>query len=140
MQMNEVSGAHSTRNSVPPYGRGLRGAHRSTREMRGHARSNEIYKIAPRITHIDRAIIRSYFAGDASRLPQERRGNPRQPALPMWLPPQVEQHALPRELECKLSLLPEGYERVLVGRDVILVEPETRAVVDVLHQSRASNG
>lgn len=104
----------------------------------GHERLSDVYDIAARITHIDRAIIRNYFEDHVAAFPAERRANPRQPTLPMWLPSRVQQHALPYELERKLSQLPEGYERVLVGRDVLLIESDSRTVVDILHQTGAA--
>ncbi len=124
-----------TPRSVPP----LAGARRSVaRERRSDERfRNDLYEIAARITHIDRAIIRSHFQDNVSILPVERRETHRQPTLPMWLPSAVHQTPLPRELERKLSLLPQEYARVLVGRDVLLIESATGTVIDILHQVRA---
>lgn len=131
-EMQEVFGAqHLTRRAFQPR---AGAAHERWR----HGRLNDVYEIAARITHIDRAIIRNYFQDHFASLPLERRENPRQPSLPMWLPSHVKQNPLPSALECKLSQLPDGYERVLVGRDVLLVESDTRTVVDILHQTGAS--
>jgi hypothetical protein len=96
---------------------------------------NDVYDIGPRITHIDRAIIRNYFQDRGISLPPERRQLLRHPSVPMQLSPRVSQNALPLDLERKLSQLPDHCERVLVGRDVLLVESDTRTVVDILHQA-----
>ncbi len=103
------------------------------------APASEVYEVSARITHIDRAIIRSYFYDHADSLPDERRGQSRQPTAPMWLSSDVFHHALPVELERKLSALPAGYARVLVGRNVLLIEPASRRVVDILHQVAQPN-
>ena len=123
------------RRSLPP----LRGARRGDRRAltgggwdAGQPPSHA-YGVAARITHIDRAIIRSYFQ-DGSSLPPERRETRRQPTLPRALPAQARHASLPLPLERKLSLLPKEFERVLVGRDVLLIESETGAVIDILHQ------
>lgn len=39
---------------------------------------------------------------------------------------------LPSKLEQRLSRLPAGYMRARIGRDVVLVDRKTRAIVDVL--------
>ena len=98
---------------------------------------NDIYEIGPRITHIDRAIIRNYFQGRGEGL-SERRRYARVPTRPAALSSQVSQHALPVELERKLSPLPDDCERVLVGRDVFLVQSNTGAVMDILHRAGAA--
>ena len=118
--------------------RAERGSHRVTRAIppgTGRGALSEIYGVGPRITHIDRAIIRNYFQDRGISLPPERRRHARQPTLPARLSPQVSQNALPRDLERKLSQLPEDCERVLVGRDVLLVDSKTRSVVDILHHA-----
>jgi len=48
------------------------------------------------------------------------------------LPPGLQKRALPGELDGRLSRLPPGYERVIVGADVLLVEIATRVIVDIL--------
>ena len=118
--------------------RAERGSYRATCAI-GHGTRrgplSEIYGVGPRITHIDRAIIRNYFQDYGMTLPPERRRHARQLTLPAQLSPQVSQNALPLELERKLSQLPENCERVLVGRDVLLVDSRTRSVVDILHHA-----
>lgn len=48
------------------------------------------------------------------------------------LPPGLEGRRLPQELERELSPLPKGYVRLEVGVDVVLMDSNTRIVVDVV--------
>ncbi len=48
------------------------------------------------------------------------------------LPPGLQGERLPDELEVKLVALPEGYVRVRVGADVVLMNTRTRVIVDVV--------
>jgi hypothetical protein len=75
--------------------------------------ADNVYGIKPRITNIDRVIIRNYFR-QADCIPS--------------LPPRH----LPRQLECKLSPLPAGYQRVTVGGGVVLVDTNVSRMVDIL--------
>ena len=95
------------------------------------------YHIAPRITHVDRTIIRRYFKKRANnstiltRAPA--RSEPRRPwTMNQPLPAELRTSLLPGELEEKLSALEIGYERVRAGDDVLLVEAGTRTIVDAL--------
>lgn len=88
---------------------------------------HDAYKIVPCITHVDRVIIRSYF----------HRHNPA--LLPMLTdkkdgPAGRRRQLLPADLESKLSVLPAGYQRVLAGGDVLLIETATHAAIDVLRR------
>ncbi len=60
--------------------------------------------------------------GEQKRLERKRR-----------LPPGIDQRSLPPDLAQRLPPLPQGYDRVIVGQDVVLVEVSTQTVVDVLH-------
>lgn len=84
----------------------------------------------------DRSLIREYYhrhlppgLAKRSSLPPglqkqvQRRGH---------LPPGLEGKSLPHELEVQLSSLPEGYVRLRVGVDVVLMNTHTRVVVDVV--------
>jgi hypothetical protein len=44
---------------------------------------------------------------------------------------------LPWDLEYRLSPLGAGYQRVMVGRDVLLIEVAMRRIVDVMHNADA---
>jgi hypothetical protein len=85
----------------------------------------------------DRYLIRDYYGrrhlppglAKRSSLPPglqkqvERRGQ---------LPPGLRGDRLPDELEAQLSQLPEGYVRLRVGVDVVLMNTRTRVIMDVM--------
>lgn len=48
------------------------------------------------------------------------------------LPPGLRGERLPDELDVTLSSLPEGYVRLRVGVDVVLMNTRTRVIVDVI--------
>lgn len=48
------------------------------------------------------------------------------------LPPGLEKKRFPDTLDKKLSRLPKGYERVIVGNDAVLVDERTQVIVDIL--------
>lgn len=86
---------------------------------------SDAYRIVPRITHIDRVIIRSYFRQRRCALrpqPPDKNIRPAEPCR-QWLP---------ADLESKLSVLPAGYQRWLVGSEMLLMETATGTVIDVL--------
>jgi len=49
------------------------------------------------------------------------------------LPPGLQGRLLPRELESRLVVLPETFVRIVVGRDIVLMNRDTRVVLDILH-------
>jgi hypothetical protein len=49
------------------------------------------------------------------------------------LPPGLQGRLLPRELESRLAALPAAYARVIIGRDVVLMNRDTRVVLDILY-------
>ena len=49
------------------------------------------------------------------------------------LPPGLEGRSLPRDLESRLRVLPPTYVRLLVGRDLVLMERNTRVLQDILY-------
>lgn len=86
----------------------------------------------------ERRRIRDYYSSD-KRLPP---GLAKKQKLPPGLARQVERNGrlppglqgrpLPRELERRLPSLPDGYVRLRVGLDVVLMERDTRVVVDIV--------
>lgn len=48
------------------------------------------------------------------------------------LPPGLQKRSLPSDLNAKLSKLPKGIARLLVGNDVILTEEDTGLILDIL--------
>lgn len=79
----------------------------------------------------DRLIIEEFF--------EKKRATPtRRDVLPSGfsaqdrLPVAIQGQPLPRPLESKLTVLPDAYIRLLVGRDVLLLERDSRVVLDLL--------
>lgn len=87
----------------------------------------------------DRRIIRDYYRADVGRLPP---GLAKKGKIPpghafkmqrqLGVPPQVNWEYLPRELETRLTRLPDGFVRVIIGADVGILNTRTRVVVDLL--------
>lgn len=88
----------------------------------------------------DRELIREYYArhratplppglAKRDRLPP---GLERQFRKGGRLPPGLQGRGLPRELERRLSPLPDGYARVIVGGHIVLQDAGTRVVVDII--------
>ena len=51
------------------------------------------------------------------------------------LPPGLDYQHLPANLELRLSTLPEGYVRVMVDGNFILLNENTRVIFDIIHES-----
>jgi hypothetical protein len=87
----------------------------------------------------DRVLIRDYYAAQYRGLPP---GLAKQGKVPPGHAkkmqrgvPVPEGHAwrnLPRDLEDRLSRLPEGYVRIVIGTDVGILDVRTRVVLDLL--------
>jgi hypothetical protein len=85
----------------------------------------------------DRHLIRDYYG--RRRLPP---GLAKRSSLPPGLqkqvqerghlPPGLQGERLPDELESRLSPVPEGYVRVRVGTDIVLMNTRTRVIMDVI--------
>ncbi|NIR61495.1 MAG: hypothetical protein GWO02_19380 [Gammaproteobacteria bacterium] len=93
-------------------------------------------RVEVRFSEGDRALIHRYYRdrlppglAKRDRLPPGLR---RQVHRRGRLPPGLERRRLPHELERRLSRLPEGYVRVQVGADVVLMDAQARVVVDVV--------
>lgn len=50
------------------------------------------------------------------------------------LPEGIEGEALPRELESRLSRLPAGYMRLRIGQDFVILNRQTRVVLDIARE------
>ena len=110
--------------------RDLSKAPSGTKQNRAAIRA-DTYHIEPRITCVDRAIIRGYFH-------QHNLDEPVQPAWKKALFPEAHRQLLPQELESRLSVAFPGHERILVGSDVLLVETASREIVDVMRDIYAT--
>lgn len=87
----------------------------------------------------DRDVITQYYSQRSSNLPP---GLAKKKHLPPGLqkqldrnghlPPGLEKRSLPGDLEHKLSPLPTGYGRVIVGRDVLIIQTSTQQILDIL--------
>lgn len=86
----------------------------------------------------ERRRIRAYYASGRGLPPGLAKQGKLPPGLAKQvrrngrLPPGLEARRLPRELERDLPRLPGGYVRVRVGLDVVLLERNTRVVVDII--------
>lgn len=91
----------------------------------------------------DRTIIRDYYRGYYRSLPP---GLAKQGKIPpghafrmqrhQAIPPGVTWDHLPADVERRLSRLPDGYVRVVIGADVAILHTRTRAVLDVIEPPR----
>jgi hypothetical protein len=85
----------------------------------------------------DRTVIEAYYR--AQRPKQAPPGLAKRETLPPGLarrealPPGLQGRLLPGELESRLSVLPEAYVRLVIGRDVVLMVRNTRVVLDILY-------
>lgn len=89
----------------------------------------------------DRQMISDYYAGQA-RSGRTPPGLAKRDRLPPGLekqlrrngelPPGLQGRGLPGDLEARLSRLPAGYARVVIGGDIVLSNTRTRVVVDIL--------
>ena len=87
----------------------------------------------------DRTIIRDYYRSDYRGLPP---GLAKQGKIPpghayklqrhQGIPPGVTWEYLPADVERRLSRLPDGYVRIVIGNDVAILHTRTRVVLDVI--------
>lgn len=87
----------------------------------------------------DRAVIREYYAPPPRGLPPglAKKGKvPPGHAMKMHrgapVPDGFGWRPFPRELEDRLSRLPDGYVRIVIGADVGIMEVRTRIVLDLM--------
>lgn len=89
-----------------------------------------------RFSHRDRMLIRDYYRRNLppglakkGRLPP---GLEKQLYERGTLPPGLSGRSLPHELEQRLSRLPDRYARIRLGMDVVLLDRNTRIIVDLI--------
>lgn len=97
------------------------------------------YDVRVVFSDTDRKIIRDHYRVDTDRLPPglAKKGKiPPGHAYKMQrqhsLPPDMSWGYLPSELERRLSRLPDGYVRIVIGADVAILQTRTRMVIDLL--------
>ena len=117
---------------------GLPGCETSPRygEVRVYERDFDVRVV---FSDSDRRIIREYYREDYRRLPP---GLAKKGKIPpghaykirryQSVPPDVSWIYLDPDIERRLSRLPEGYVRVIIGADVAILNTRTRVVVDLL--------
>ena len=85
----------------------------------------------------DRAIIGEYFR--AQPVKKTPPGLAKREKLPPGLgkrdtlPPGLQGRPLPRDLESRLTALPTTQVRILLGHDVVLIQRDSRVVLDILN-------
>ena len=105
-------------------------------EVRVHERDYDVRVV---FSDSDRRIIREYYREDYRRLPP---GLAKKGKIPpghaykfrryQSVPPDVTWHYLGPDIERRLSRLPDGYVRVIIGADVAILNTRTRVIVDLL--------
>lgn len=83
----------------------------------------------------DRRLIRDYFYKHRKRLPPGLAKRHRLPpglAKRDRLPPGLSGRHLPHDLERHLRRLPDGYVRLRVGKDIVLMDSRSRVVFDII--------
>ena len=96
-------------------------------------------QIGVRISSRDREQIQHYYAhahnAQQKKVPPglAKRGGSLPPGLAKRdvLPIGLQERGLPADLERRLSRLPEGYVRVVVGTDIVLMKTRTRVIIDI---------
>lgn len=89
----------------------------------------------------DRVVINEYYSGyKAKKFKSTPPGLARKDKLPPGLarhnrlPPGLQGRSLPADLEGRLSPLPAPYGRVVIGADIVLINRNTRVVLDVMKE------
>ncbi|RJF88424.1 hypothetical protein D3874_16540 [Oleomonas cavernae] len=80
----------------------------------------------------DRQLISNYFLRNSGYLDGLPPGIRKQLVTKGRLPPGIAKKALPPGLAGQLSPLPSGFDRMIIGPDVLLVEIATGIIVDII--------
>jgi len=121
---------------------GLAGCETHTRYGDVHVHDRD-YDVRVVFSERDRTIIRDYYRSDYRGLPP---GLAKQGKAPpghafrmqrhQGIPPGVTWETLPADLERRLSRLPDGYVRIVIGADVAILHTRTRVVLDVIEATQ----
>jgi hypothetical protein len=83
----------------------------------------------------DRQVIDTFFRKHGSYGTEQKQLARREPLLVRdRLPEKVAVYPLPPTLDSQLPPLPRGYGRVIVGRDVVLLDRRSHTVVDIMRE------
>jgi hypothetical protein len=81
----------------------------------------------------DRRLIQEYYRTGAPSAAQRLENKDSSLQRNATLPDGIEKRYLPPALASKLSPLPSGYERVIIGRDIALIDTSTHTVIDIIY-------
>lgn len=110
--------------------------HPHSGEVRAHGRG---YDVRVAFSDPDLRIIRDYYRVDYRGLPPGLAKKGKVPPGHAYklqrnqgVPANVNWAYLPANVESRLSRLPEGYVRVVIGADVAILHTRTRVVIDLI--------
>lgn len=123
--LSAVLGAITGCESRPYYG-----------DVRVHDRDYDVRVV---FSDHDRRLIRDYYRGDYKGLPpglakkgKVPPGHAKKLYLHQPMPPGLEWRHLPDDLDRRLSRLPDGYVRIVVGANVGIMNVRTRVIFDLI--------
>lgn len=121
--------------------RGNRDHKKSERNKTGITLEADIHFGKAVFTVKERQIVREYFRNEGADLPP---GLAKRQSLPPGLqkqlqktgrlPPGLEKRRMPSALKAKLPRYDGPYERTIVGNDLILLDPKTGLILDVMQE------
>jgi hypothetical protein len=83
----------------------------------------------------DRQAIDTFFRKRGSYATDEKQLSRREPLLIRdRLPEKITVYPLPPTLDSQLPALPSGYGRVIVGRDVVLLDRRSHTILDIIRE------
>jgi len=86
-------------------------------------------------TGADRQAVDAFFRRYGSPSADGKGGPRRDPLLVRSrLPADADPRPVPFALNAKLPALPEGYQRLIVGRDLVLLERRTHTILDIMRE------
>lgn len=80
----------------------------------------------------DRQIIANFFLRNPGYLDYLPSGLRRQLVTKGRVPPGISRQPLPEPLAQRLAPLPDGYERTIIGPDVLLIEARSGLIIDIV--------
>lgn len=103
----------------------------------GRVAIRDDHQAALNFSERDRAAIAAYYRAHPEK--KTPPGLAKREKLPSGLakrdklPPGLQGRPLPRDLESRLTAVPAAYVRIVLGRDVLLMQRDTRLVLDILY-------